>query len=509
MGFYKPPGKKVKTAEPPGKSTRKIPIPSTTKATRSKRNKIAKIAQGAKTYVPEKHQKRAIDALLKNKNYGLLFAPGRGKTGIVIETFRVLKKKGKIDTLVVFAKKKIIMSTWPREFAKWGCPHDYHIAHGPKKSLTVKEDIILVNYEGLSWFEEQMLVTKLGKKKRIWGVLDESTRIKNTDTERFQMIKVVAPMFDRRTILTGSFTPKNLIDIFAQIYYLDLGESLGQYITHFRREYFNAYTIKVEVPGRKDGVFTTYSIIKGKDKVIFNKIKHLIMRLGRDDNLPPLKIVDVPIILSPKARKAYDELDEDYITRFRQGVVTAANAGTLSMRLRQMTGGSIYDENKKSIHIHNDKLDALENIIDELQGSPCLVAYHFIPEAAMILKRFKQAKHFHGKLNSAQSIQMEDDWNAGKIEVFVGQISTIAHGLNLQESGNHLVMYSMDNNLEDYEQLWQRLLRFGQKKAVILMRLIAENTIDETIIRNLSGKDRRQKNFLELFAEHYKRRFRE
>lgn len=442
--------------------------------------------------MPTGYRKRAVLNVIKNSIYGLFLAPGRGKTGIILEAFRILKKANKIDLMIVVAKVNIIYSTWPREIEKWEFDFKYHIQHSNKKDIYVDADVMLVSYGGLKWLHDELKKSKLYKKKRIMIVLDESSKIKNTKTKRFKVIRKIAGWFERRYILTGSPAPNGLKDLFGQVFFLDLGKTFGKYITHFLVSYF--------YPTGFQGY--DWKLQPGMEKQIYKKLKPLVMRLGESDKLPPLNKVYRPVILPDDARRFYNEFEKEFISEINSSIITAANAGVKTGRLRQVTSGNIYNEKKETVYIHEAKLDEVEEIFEELQGSPCLVAYEFQHELQALIKRFPDAKYFDG--NKKKNLQLENDWNAGRIEKLFGQTSSIAHGLNLQESGHHMIIMTMTWNLEDYEQLIKRLHREGQKNPVTVIHLVVENSIDEGVIAAVNVKDVNQKSLLNALEDHYK-----
>jgi len=437
---------------------------------------------------------KALEFVIKRSSAGLFLAPGKGKTSIILTMLEILIAKKISKNMLVVAKSRIIYNVWPKEIKKWGFDLSHTILHGVQKDKNFQKDVdvYLINYEGLLWLEKKMK----GKLKHKFDilVLDESSKIKNTKSKRFKVVRRIAKLFNKRYILTGSPIPNGLKDIFAQIFVLDLGEALGKFKTQFLVEYFYPSGFKGH----------DWKIIPGADKLIYKKLKGLILRIGKEkDELPPLHIVDKIVPLPVEAQKIYDEFEEEFIVELKQGLVIASNAGVRTQKLRQITSGSVYGEDKKVIEIHNEKIEELEEIIDELQGNPCLVAYEFNHELDRLMKSFPKAKHIGKGVSLKEGIKIEDDWNAGKIPVLFGQISAIAHGLNLQESGHHLVIFSMTWNLEDYEQLIQRLWRQGQKNEVTVIRLLMEDTIDELMVKVIDKKDAVQKDLLNALEEIY------
>lgn len=438
----------------------------------------------------------SVNHLLKNDHAGLFLAPSLGKTLITLLAFLIRQQRGEVNTLLVTASIRIIHSVWPREIKKWGFPFKCSIMQGtvPQrlKAFNRDVDVYLTNYENLGWLEDQLK----GKNRRKFDVcaLDESSKIKSTKTKRFKVIKRIATAFKHRQILTGSPIPNGLKDIFAQIFFLDLGKTLGIYITAFLNLYF--------YPSGYKGY--DWQPLPDSEAKIFKLIKPLILRIGNEVlDMPPLHRVNRTIILSDKVRQQYDDLEQEFIAEINDGIIVAENAASKSAKLRQITGGNVYDADGSTINIHEEKVEELKEIIDELQGSPCIVSYEFKHELKVLQKHFPKAPYIGGGVSAKKGDEIAEQWNRGNIPVLFGNPASIAHGLNLQESGRHLIMFSMTWNLEYYEQLYQRLWRQGQKNTVFVIHLIAEGTIDEAMLKAINAKDKTQRAMLDALRAHY------
>lgn len=417
--------------------------------------------------------------------------------------------------MVVVAKLRIIYSVWPREVKKWKLPFTVSILHGKGKEDALYEDsdIYLINYEGLGW-----LLDNIGRKgtflelEKIPGlkkpmrkliqstmlVLDESSKIKNTRSQRFRILRKMLNHFTRRYILTGSPAPNSLMDIFGQIYALDRGEALGENITQFRNSYF--------YPTGYMGY--DWKLQPGADKLIYKAIKPLVLRFGHDLlDMPPLIPVIRKVTLPPKARKTYDELHDEFIAEIESGTITAANAGVASGKCRQVANGGVYDSVGDVHHIHDEKTEELLELVEELQGDPVLVAYEYEHDLHRLQKAFPGAPHIGSGVSVQEGARIEAEWNAGNIPVLFGHPESIAHGLNLQESGCNVVFYSLTWNLENYEQFIERVWRQGQANTVTVHHIVAEGTVDEILLRALEYKDRTQQSLLTAMEDVYHVKF--
>jgi SNF2 family DNA or RNA helicase len=440
---------------------------------------------------------------------GFFLAPGLGKTLVTLVIFRFLKKLGLVDELLVMAKRRIVYNVWRQEIKKWKLPFKTVILHGSHKEERLWEpaDVRLINYDGLYWLKKQKAWFRRGK--RVMLVCDESSKVRNTNTQRFRSLKSILPHFVRRYILTGSPTPKGLINLFGQIYVLDLGEAFGPYITAFRNNYF--------YPSGYLGY--QWKLQPGGAKRIYKKIKPLVLRYGTDElDMPPLTFVDRWVKLPPNVRRDYDELEKEYIVEYREGAIVAANAAVASGKLRQMANGGIYysgqtylDEDRKKKQkwrtVHDEKCAELVELLEELNGEPALIAYDFGHDKLRIqayfkkhAPQFKDAPFIGGKMKDAEVTRLLKQWDKGELPVMFGHPASVAHGLNLQGKGGIVIFFALPWGLEEYEQFIQRVWRQGQKKRVIVYRILAKDTVDEDIVSTINFNDHVQTSFLEAMG---------
>ena len=450
----------------------------------------------SKNFYPRTYQEHGIKFIVDNLCAGLFLAPGLGKTAIVLHAFKILKQKRKVSKILVVSKLRIIFGVWPVEVKKWGLSFSVGMLHGPKKEIVLREkhDIYLINYEGLFWLFKQDKYLNMFDML----IIDESSKMKNTSTKRFKLIKKYLSNFKRRIILTGSPAPNSLEDIFGQIYILDQGKTLGKYITKFRTDYFMPYGY----------MGYQWKIIPGQEKVIYEKIKPLVLRYGHDTvDLPPLHKVIISVTLDKKSMQKYRAMEKEFIIELQNGEnILAINAASASSKMRQITGGHIYNESKKVYFIHDEKIEYLAELIDELQGSPVLIAYEFNHELNSLLKKFPNAEYIGKGVNVEKGNQIQHRWNRGEVPILLGQTSALSHGLNLQGGPcRDVAFYTLTWNLEDYEQFIQRVWRSGQKESVTVHHIIAEKTIDELVLSVLYKKDKVQKNLLDAMRAHYLR----
>ena len=442
-----------------------------------------------------------------------------GKTSIFLWIFKILKELGLVDCLFVLSKKKIVQNVWPRELKKWKGFEKFTVSlvHGKREEALKKEaDIYLMNFEGLQWLQKRKRLLK--SKGKIMLVVDESSRLRNSVTKRFRALKKILGLFVRRYIGTGSPAPRGLMNLFSQVLILDQGEALGTFVTQYRNRYF--------MPSG----FMGYDWVPqdGAEKRIFKAIKPLIIRYGHDQlDLPPLKIINRWVELPPKARAMYDELEEEFIVKWENHEIVAANAAVSSGKLRQIANGGIFiDERgsylgnkavlkgkgRKFLTVHDEKNESLLDLLEELNGEPALVAVEFKHDYQRITKFFKKegapkqfwkAPIIDGGTKDAVVNRIIDEWEEGLHPVVFGNPESIAHGLNLQGKGGIVIYYAMTWNLENYEQFYQRVWRQGQKRRVLLYRLLVRNTVDEIMRESIRSKDKTQKGILRAMERSY------
>jgi hypothetical protein len=436
----------------------------------------------------------AVRFMVQRPAAGLFLDPGFAKTAITLHAFLIRLKAKRAKKMLVVAKLRICELTWPEEIEKWNLPLRHCLLHGSKKQQLLESDdydVYLINYEGLEWLSKQP--KKLLQKFEMF-VADESSKLKETRTLRFKSLKKILGYFKFRHILTGSPLPKSLMDIFGQVFALDMGETFSPYITHFRNEYmYPSGFMGYDWQPKPDA-----------EERIFKKLENLVLRLPPDlIKLPPISIIDRPIHLPRTARKRYDLLESAFKIVWASGQVTAANAAVAAGKLRQMAGGAVYDEDGNARVIHHEKIEELAELRDELGGGePMFVAYEYQHELLRLQERFPDGETFAG-MNKAQAIDLRDRFNAGKVPMLFGQPQAVAHGLNLQATARIVVWMTLTWDLESYEQFIQRIWRQGQKRHVHVYRIIAQETVDHAVVKALDIKDKRQQRMLIALEARY------
>lgn len=422
------------------------------------------------------YQEEAVKFMITRPAAGLFLDPGLGKTLCTYSAFRVLRHARQVKTMLVVAPLRPLYQTWPQEAEKWGFPYKLALLHGSKKAKALQSDadVFLINYEGLEWLFAMMNRLDLTFDMIVF---DESSKLRNTQTKRFKLVKNALHRFKRRYILTGTPAPNGLENLFGQIFTLDAGASLGRFITHFRREFFNQDLFSP---------FPKYVLKKGGAEKIYEKIAPLVVRFD-DSQLDMPKRVDRAIYVDlPKPiRTLYQDLESTLLAQLdERSTVYAKNAAVATQKLRQVANGGIYlgeGDERTWRHLHQAKTDALVELIEELEGQPTLVAYEFHHDLDRLLKVYPNTPYIGGGISPKRALEIQDEWDRGNLPLVFGQPQSMAHGLNFQKGGRAIVWHSMTFNYEDYDQFNRRIYRQGQSKRVFIYHLLARNTVDETI----------------------------
>lgn len=442
----------------------------------------------------------------------MLASPGLGKTSCTYKAFDIMRQEGVVPGMLVVCPLRPAYRVWPRERDKW---KDFNhlrveVLHGTKKdeAYARKADVYVVNVDGLKWL---LAKPDFSRKFRGWLLaVDESTKFKNAQSVRFKLLKPLLRVFKRRWILTGTPTPKGLIDLFGQVYILDMGAALGRFITHYRMRYFE--------PSGYGGY--TWLVRDGCEQKIYDAIAPICVRLDEKDYLkmPPV-VSDIegnrePIYvdLPERARKAYDEMELLMLTKIRNREITAANAAVAMGKCAQIANGGLYvgDERqgkeRRWVLMHDAKSEALVDRIEELSGKPALIAYDYNHDLARILKALGNPPYIGKGISMKEVGLIEDAWNRGEIPALPVQPQSVAHGLNMQEHGQAVIWHSITWDYELYDQLFRRIYRSGQKNRVLISHIVARNTVDEVKIAVLKGKHKTQNRLFDALLAYAERR---
>lgn len=495
--------------------------------------------QSSRPWEPHQYQKTAVKFLIERPEAGLFLDPGLGKTSSTLGAFSILKKKKLAKRALILAPLRVAQAVWPEEIKKW---KDFEhlrvvVLHGPDKDKLVQQDadIYVINYEGIPWLMGEHVVMRKawkvidGVKQQVEIpetkytlknfntigadvlVADESTRLKNHGNVTCKALHKGLGKFKRRWILTGTPAPNGLLDLFGQAFVMDQGKSLGAFITHYKSRYF----MPVGFGGFK------WEPQPGAKEKIYEALAPYILRLDADDylKLPEFIEHDIMIDLPPKVRKFYDELETEFLALHDSGeLFTAPSVGAALQKCAQVASGACYKrpivdddsgipmDAREWVVFHDEKIDALRDLVEELQGQPLLVAYNFKHDLFRLRKAFgKTALCFDDYKSEKEVVGLVRRWNAGEIPILFGHPASMGHGLNMQDCAAHVAWFSGTFNREHYDQFNKRVLRQNNPNShVTAHRFIARNTVEELMRLALKIKGKNQGALLDALKEYRK-----
>ena len=440
-------------------------------------------------FEPKYYQQFCIDKILHQDNVGLLLDMGMGKTAITLTAVeQLIYDYFSVRKVLVIAPLRPAVETWPTEVAKWD-----HLKHlkvslccGAKADreagLAADADIYVINRENVPWLVEYY--------KTKWPfdmvVIDELSSFKSSKAQRFRALKKVRKYIKRIVGLTGTPAPNGLLDLWPQMYLLDQGEALGKTLTGYRSLYFD--------PDKRNAtVIFSYKLKDGAEQKIYEKISDLCVSMKTGDFLELPERLDVrhEVILSKASMDKYKQLEKDMLLTYEEGDIDAGSAAILTNKLLQVAGGAAYNENGEVQEIHEDKLQALDDLIEQANGQSILLFYAFKHERDRIKARYPEAV-------DVKEPKAVERWNDGKISILLAHPASAGHGLNLQFGGHIVIWYGLPMSLELYQQANKRLHRMGQKETVLIHHLLAKGTIDERVLDLiLTSKEERQDKLIE------------
>jgi SNF2 family DNA or RNA helicase len=445
------------------------------------------------------YQLNAVKFLLSRGSSQLWLDPGLGKTSITLKAIQELHKAQQIKKVLVIAPLRPTYAVWPEEIKKWddfrGMP--YTILHGAHKDRAFESPALihLVNFDGLAWLAKK-IKNAHGKFPYDMLIVDEISYLKNTRTQRFKALSPMLDHFKRRIGLTGSPAPNSLLDIFGPQLVIDRGATFGKYVTHFRTAFF--------FPTGYGGY--TWMLQPGAEKKIHGLLANKVLRMAAKDylELPELIMNKVYVTLPPEALKKYKELEKKLVTDIEDGTVTASTAAVAVGKCQQVANGAVYlDGAEKEIHeIHDAKLDAIEELVNGLEGQPCLIGYHFQHDLKRLKKLFPDAPVIGSGVSGDDLTSIIDRWNTGQVPVLLAHPQSAGHGLNLQGAGHAVIWFSNTWSLEHHDQFIRRLWRQGQRNNIIVHNIIAKNTVDEAIVKAVESKDGTQQSLMAAIKEY-------
>ncbi|GHU94420.1 DEAD/DEAH box helicase [Clostridia bacterium] len=428
-------------------------------------------------FKPHNYQAYCVQRILQDPAIGLFLRPGLGKTVISLTAVNVLRYHyWQIAKVLVIAPKKVAEATWSKEAAKWD--HLQHLKCVTVLGSTAKRiralntpaDVYIINRENVQWLVDYY--------KQAWPfdmvICDESTSFKNHQSKRFKALKLIRRFCKKVVLLTGTPSSKGLIDLWAQVFLLDEGERLGKTISAYRERYFVANT--------HGGHFTDFKAKDDAEAAVLEAISDICVSMKAEDylELPECVEHEIPVVLEDKAKREYDKFERDLLLEIEDETITATGAAVLTGKLLQYCNGAVYGNEKQTMRVHDAKLDAYMELLEQLDGESVMTFYGFKHDLDRLLERLNKTKL---RVRVYAGPQDEDDWNAGKIDVLLAHPASCAYGLNLQAGGRHVVWFGLNWSFELNDQGKCRLRRQGNEyDKVFIHYLVVQGCVDEDVM---------------------------
>lgn len=442
------------------------------------------------------YQQYCIKQIIEQPEIGLLLDMGMGKSAISLTAIaELVYDYFSVQKVLIIAPLRPAVETWPAEILKWD--HLQHITYsmiiGSKEerlaALSKDAEVYIINRENVYWLVDYY--------KRKWPfdmvVIDELSSFKSSKAQRFRALKRVRSYIKRIVGLTGTPSSNGLLDLWPEMYLLDEGKALGRTLTGYRDQYF--------LPDKRNAqTIFSWKPKPDAEKAIYKKLEPLCISMKTADYLQLPERLDIRHEIEPSESTLalYHKLEKDMLLPYDDGDIDAGSAAILSNKLLQVAGGAAYNENGDVKILHNEKLDALDSLIEEANGQPVLLFYAYKHERDRIKERYPEAVDVKEK-------SAVKDWNAGKIPILLAHPASAGHGLNLQFGGHIVIWYGLPCSLELYQQANKRVHRMGQKETVLIHHLLMKNTADIWVLDQvLTPKAERQDTLLEALKARIK-----
>ena len=450
-------------------------------------------------FTPYPHQSAGIEWIIKRPACALLWGMGTGKTVTTLTGIdQLLYDYLEDGPVLVIAPKRVAENTWSKETEKW--EHLRHLrtikimgSQQQRKDAFIEffygkppADIYVINRENVVWLVEFTQTELPGGWPFPIVVIDELSSFKSAQAKRWKALRRVRGRIRRLIGLTGTPRPNGIEDLWPEVYLLDQGERLGRTLGAFRLKYLT--------PEKMNGhIVYSYRPREGAEEEVYDRLGDICMSIRKEDvlSLPGQIYEDVELDAPPALLKQYKQFERDSVLECldEEGEIVAGSAAALTNKLLQFANGAIYDTEGKAHHLHDIKLDELEEFIEEAGGDPVLVLYAYKHDADRIRQRIPCRA-----LDTSEDI---DAWNRGEIPVALAHPASIGHGLNLQEGGHITLWFGLPWSLELYQQANERLNRPGQKNVCRVYHLILKGTHDERVLKSLKNKEKGQDGALE------------
>lgn len=455
-------------------------------------------------------QRVISDIIRKDRAKLIISGMGSGKTGATLDAIVQMLNRFEIHHVLVIAPRFVAANTWPDEIAAWDHTRSISCAVAVGDPIQRREaikrhaEITCINFDNLQWLAK--FIRSIENWYWDFVVIDESSRFKGGESRtkatkvktvtkggdvvikvrkggnmtRFGIMTTARRKIDRIVELTGTPAPQGLIDLWGQAYLLDQGRALGPDKSAFERRYFD-----------KDEYTYTVTPKNGAEEEILDRLKHLLVAIPQEKLVDDARFIPLKVRLPTQAMLEYREFEKTLYSEPHD--VEAVSNGVLANKLLQFANGHMYREDRSVVHIHDAKMEALEELVESAHGENILIAYSFKFDKDAIKKRYPDA------VVANECSDFVSLWNRGKIKKGLAHPASIGHGTNLQYGGHISAWYGLTFSLELWQQFNMRLPRPGQTEQVLIYPIIAEGTYDERAMGVLNDKDSTQDRIIKNF----------
>jgi SNF2 family DNA or RNA helicase len=438
------------------------------------------------------YQEDALEFIKEKKRCSLMLDMGLGKTTTSLTASSCFLDDFFINKTLVIAPLRVANTVWKQEAEKWKHLLGLRVvvctgsAAERRQRVNSDADIYVINAENVQWLVDTV------KSKWKWDMLiiDEASKFKNPRAKRFRALKKILKYTKSIVELTGTPSPNGYMDLWSQIYLLDQGERLGRTITSYRQRFFD-----------QDGYRGySYKLKPGAEEEIKELIKDICITMKSEDYLElPDRINITQYIEFPKdISKKYKEFEKEFVLELTEKDITSPSTATLTNKLLQICNGAIYDEDKNVHILHDEKIQALKDIIEDNPTENILVAYNYKSDLERLKKAFPKAVTL-----SKEGTELEE-WNKGNISMLLAHPMSAGHGINAQYGGSVIIWFGLTWSLEHYQQFNARLHRQGQTKPVRIIHIVAQNAMDERVLKALNSKAKTQEELMKYLKHEIK-----
>ena len=452
---------------------------------------------------PYKHQMTALEKSWNKETYAYFMEMGTGKTKVLIDNMSMLYDKGKIDGALIIAPKGVI-KTWYEQELPTHLPNHIEnvtVLWQPNITKTQQEKleslfeietalhILVMNVEAFSTDKGVKFATKFLNSHKVLMAIDESTTIKTPAAKRTKNILDLGVYAKYRRIMTGSPVTKNPLDLYTQCYFLDpyLLDHASYY--SFRNRY--AVMKSMHVRGRTIQVVHKFQNLSE----LSDRLKPFSYRVLKEDclDLPPKNWTKRHITLSKEQQKVYDQMKKTALATLNGKVTSTMTVITQLMRLQQITCGHFVADDGTTQEIKNNRITELMDVLDEIEGK-AIIWGHWQKDIQNMVSEIEKV-HGPGSVVSYYGLTPQDERQDNirrfqddpKCRFMVGTPSTGGYGITLT-AANTVIYYSNGYDLEKRLQSEDRAHRIGQKKNVTYIDIIADDTVDDKIVKSLRKK---------------------